>query len=496
MLICMNCNVEYEEGRKFCKYCGEPLVPKLEPISTQKKGNGPEEGKSVGKLICPDCQIIYEFGSSCIQCGSTLAPNIPPGKKEELKGNHKETTEERGPLEGQTPQEQQIKKPQENLICPDCQVIYERGNFCIKCGSILIPQFSPQIKKEPKEVHKPDVEEKSIPFQTIREPLIEVPRKKLVCPTCKIIYERGDSCIRCGLTLVTQLPLQEEEKSKCPEPPEVDFEPSPLPSPEEKDLGDIERAKHKEVKLSPAPEVETTEETPLVAPPEQQPTKRLTDDLERRSSFFKKRKIDYRRLSLEVGSITILALAGGYFLWSVYSHMSKETGAETRRSKEVPSSVLLAPSVATNASAPASMPKENDKRETEQNTAIHSTPSDAMVAETLEIEKIKGMLENIRQANLKKNIDLFLSCYSIDFKDREVKKKATLDNWKKFDYLDLSYDLRNPSISGDTAKAKVEWLIKIFPTTGGKPQESKTILDVLLKKEEGEWKIKEVKLVG
>jgi hypothetical protein len=496
MLVCMNCNVEYEEGRKFCKYCGESLVPKLEPISSQKKVNGPEEGKSVGKLICPDCQIIYEFGSSCIQCGSTLAPNIPPGEKEELKGNHKETAEEKGSLESQTPQEQQIKKSQQNLICPDCQVIYERGNFCIKCGSILVPQFSPPIKKEPKEVHEPTIEEKSIPLQTIRGPLIEAPRKKLICPTCKIIYERGDSCIRCGLALVTQLPLQEEEKSKLPEPSEVDFEPPPLPSPEEKGLEDVERGKHKEVEISPAPEVETKEETSLVEPPEQQSTKRLTDDLDRRLSFSKKRKIDYRRISLEVGSITILALAGGYFLWSVYSHMSKETGAETRRSKEVPSSVLLAPSMATNASAPASMPKENDKRETEQNTTIYSTPSNAMVAETLEIEKIKGMLENIRQANLKKNIDLFLSCYSTDFKDREVKKKATLDNWKKFDYLDLSYDLRNPSISGDTAKAKVEWLIKIFPTTGGKPQESKTILDVLLKKEEGGWKIKEVKLVG
>jgi ketosteroid isomerase-like protein len=176
--------------------------------------------------------------------------------------------------------------------------------------------------------------------------------------------------------------------------------------------------------------------------------------------------------------------------------MTKETGAETRRSKEVPGSVLLAPSMATNAAAPASMPKESDKRETEQKTNISSSPSNAMVADTLEIEKIKGMLENIRQANLRKNIDLFLSCYSTDFKDREVKKKATLDNWKKFDYLDLSYDLRNPSISGDTAKAKVEWLIRIFPTTGGKPQESKTTLDVLLKKEEGGWKIKEVKLVG
>jgi len=496
MLVCMNCNVEYEDERRFCKYCGEPLVPKLEPVSTQKKVNGTDEGKAVGKLICQDCQIIYEFGSACIQCGSTLVPNIPPGEKEELKSNHKETAEKRGPLEGQTPEEQQINKTQQNLICPDCQIISERGDFCIKCGLPLVPQFFPQIKKESKEAHELDVGEKTNPLQTIREPWIKVPHKKLICPTCKIIYERGDSCIRCGLKLVTQLPLQEEEKSKLQEPSEVDFEPSPLPSPEEKGLGDVERAEEKEVETPSAPEVELKEDPPLTETPAYQPTKRLADDLEGKLSVSKKRKIDYRRLFLEAGAITIMAVAGGYFLWSVYSHMSKETGPKTLHSKEVLSSALLTPSMATNASTPASIFKENDQSEIKQNPAIYSTPSDAAVAETLEIEKIKGMLETIRQANLKKNIDLFLSCYSADFKNREAKRKATLDNWKKFDYLDLSYDLRNSSISGDTAKAKVEWLIKIFRTTGGKPQESKTILDVLLKKEEGGWKIKEVKQGG
>jgi RNase P subunit RPR2 len=89
----MNCNVEYEDERRFCKYCGEPLIPKLEPVSTQKKANETDEGRAVGKLTCPDCEIIYEFGSTCIQCGSPLAPNIPPVEKEELKSNHKETGE-------------------------------------------------------------------------------------------------------------------------------------------------------------------------------------------------------------------------------------------------------------------------------------------------------------------------------------------------------------------------------------------------------------------
>jgi len=36
---------------------------------------------------------------------------------------------------------------------------------------------------------------------------------------------------------------------------------------------------------------------------------------------------------------------------------------------------------------------------------------------------------------LQKDIDLFISCYASDFKNREEKKKATIDNWKKFDYL-------------------------------------------------------------
>jgi len=459
MLVCMNCNVEYEDERRFCKYCGEPLTPKLELVPTQKKANETDRGKAVGKLICPDCEIIYEFGSTCLQCGSPLAPNIPPGEKEELKSNHKETAEKKGFLQGQTPKEQ-------------------------------------KIKKESKEVHELDVEGKTIPLQTIREPLIKVPHKKLICPTCKIIYERGDSCIRCGLKLVTQLPPQEEEKSELQEPSEVDFEASPLPSPEEKNLGDVEQVEEKKVETFPTPKVTLKEEPHLNETPEYQPTKRLTDDAERKLSVSKKRKIDYRRLFLEAGTVMIMAVAGGYILWSVYSHMSKETGPKTLHSKEVPSSVLLAPSMATHSSPPALMPQESVKSETEQNPAIYSTPSDPVVAETLEIEKIKGMIENIRQANLKKDIDLFLACYSTDFKGREGKRKATLDNWKKFDYLDLSYDLKNPSISGDTAKAKVEWLIKIFRTTGGKPQESKTILDILLKKEEGGWKIKEVKQGG
>ena len=164
--------------------------------------------------------------------------------------------------------------------------------------------------------------------------------------------------------------------------------------------------------------------------------------------------------------------------------VTKNSKAKTPPPAEISSPVLPSPPTPTTATSNVSIPQETEKRE------------DAVVTETPEIGKIKGLLENIRQANLQKNIDLFISCYATDFKDREEKKKATLAYWKKFDYLDLSYDLKNPSISPDTAKARVEWVIKISSKTGSQPQESKTILDVTFKKEEGGWKITEVKQGG
>jgi ketosteroid isomerase-like protein len=130
--------------------------------------------------------------------------------------------------------------------------------------------------------------------------------------------------------------------------------------------------------------------------------------------------------------------------------------------------------------------------------AVPSPPDTSKLPSTeiQEIRNIETLLENIRQANLKKDIDLFISCYASNFKDREGKKRATLAFWTKFDYVDLSYDLKNSSISGDTAKVKVEWLIIISSKTVKQPQKSKANLDVTLKKEEGGWKIEEVKQTG
>jgi hypothetical protein len=111
-------------------------------------------------------------------------------------------------------------------------------------------------------------------------------------------------------------------------------------------------------------------------------------------------------------------------------------------------------------------------------------------------ENITSLFENIRQANLDKNIDLFMSCFSRDFKGTERKRQDTLRMWENYSYLDLSYDLKRQTVTGDNADIRLEWLAKTSQKSSGKTQEGKTALDVSLKREDGHWKIAEIKPVS
>jgi ketosteroid isomerase-like protein len=89
-----------------------------------------------------------------------------------------------------------------------------------------------------------------------------------------------------------------------------------------------------------------------------------------------------------------------------------------------------------------------------------------------------------------------MSCYSREFKGREGKRQDALETWGFFNYLDLSYDLKEQTISGDIANVRLEWLIRISKKAGGQPENRRTLLDVTLKREDGRWKIKEIKPVS
>jgi hypothetical protein len=160
-----------------------------------------------------------------------------------------------------------------------------------------------------------------------------------------------------------------------------------------------------------------------------------------------------------LSGIFILVVAIGYFLWQ------KTSSSSPPLSKEI-------------AATPAGTP---------------SPQGQSPVSKNEEAKKIRALFENIRQANLKKNISLFMSCYSRDFEDKEGKRLAVLETWESFNYLDLSYHLKKQTITEDTADVRVEWRTRISPKVNGQSQDTRTVLNVMLTKEDGNWKIKAIK---
>jgi uncharacterized protein YbaR (Trm112 family) len=525
-------------------------------MSAPKKANRADEEKSEGKLYCPHCKISYEFGSSCIQCGAPLGRQTPPQEKNEPEVARGAQFEEKLPP-AETSQEKKIEAPRGKLVCPTCKIIYERGTSCIKCESALVPQTSTQTNGEPATSRGSEGEGKPLQVQTteeqfVAEVVVETPRKKLICPSCKIIYERGTSCVRCGEALVLQTSNKEKsespdtkEKSKSPDiefnlpssepdgledpflqkgstelpaasdrrpvaPPERPSLSSPS-SPKEKDSAVTERGKKRESRATPAQELGIDEDFFQDETPDQPVAKKSKGDSHKMVSLLDRLKKDYRRLGLEVGGIMIMVLAGGYLLWSAYSYFTGPKSPEPRAtiSKEVPLKTLPSSSSSTPPAAPVAEPRKSGDTERRLSVSTSSISKEAAPAppppevpktpsaETPEIGKEVGnimtLLEDVRQSNLKKDIYLFVSCYASDFQNMEERRRATLAYWEKFNYLDLSYSLKDLSLSAETAKARVEWSIKTSSKNGGQAQQNKSILEVSFKKEDGKWKIKETK---
>jgi hypothetical protein len=343
-------------------------------------------------------------------------------------------------------------------VCVKCHIEYENGEeFCRTCGSPLSTKEKPISRAEEKNKTK---EQK--------------PNGKLICPACEIIYEKMTTCIRCGATLVRQNPSQEKRE---PKPPQT--------------LAPKEEIHEEALKVVHPPEVkkeapkkpyspEVKKEPPHVQAPEKLGVEKLPGDIRRSVSTSRKSKKNFLRLPFGGFGVLILIIVAIYLLWSMYSYFAtKRSGPITSTSQENFGQILPDPSVPKTDSSAVLNREESEKKQPTQ-----------------EIEGIKGLLEKIRQANLQNNIELFMSCYTADFKDREGKKRTTLESWANFNYLELSYDLKKHSISSNSANARVEWLMQISPKTGGRPEKNKTLLDVTFEKEDGSWKVKEIKPVN
>jgi len=507
MLICTKCQIEHEEGKKFCKNCGSPLSTKAESSLKFEEVRQSEAEKSQGVKICPKCQAHFEGGKYCRKCGSILVVQSSPEEKEVPRVEpFTPDIKSESPQVGAT--KEQLEEPGGKLFCPSCKITYESGKFCKKCGSILMEPPPFQAKQESLGVTPPGVKTKppeGPPSEIKREPpeaeLIERKsvkklskewltlsdeKKKLEILIKKLEAKRtGISSDMFNTTYGRYQAQLKSISSKC-QKIQTDLE-----SVKAKTSGEInltanalkpfkKRLEEAQSLYKAAALTKTdfaTERTELkqeiklrenALRKHEQVISSLPNKMGGKVGAAGKLTNLLQPIPLIASGIIILIVVAGYFLWPKYSYLIK---------KQPQSGGLI--SKEGGVSSPIS-PAQTQPSTTSENQAQA-------------VEKIKSLFENIRQANIQKNIDLFMSCYSLDFKDREEKKKSTLENWQNFDYFDLLYDLKSQAISGDTANAKVEWVIKFSPKKGGQAQETKSFLDVTLKKEEGVWKIKEIK---
>jgi len=310
--------------------------------------------------------------------------------------------------------------------CTKCQTENEQENkFCKNCRALLFLQEEASAEGDGTDAHK---------------------KNKMICPKCRMVYEKEERCVKCKGKLVPKESLDQQVEEK---------------------IGDIfEEKECAPVHVSPVKQQEPTPPAPERDPlktslepdlkKESSPSltldgaaKRSLEDTLRILNRSRKRNTILSPLNLAMACVIVVIGVLGY-QWT--------TGSRN---------------------APVSA------------SAVSSSADNASQGEAQEIERIKALLENIRKANLQKNIDLFMSCYALDFKDRESKKRSTLESWKNLHYLDLSYNVKNQILSGDTADIEVEWWIKTSRDKDGPSQEGVTVVNASLKKEEGNWRIKE-----
>ncbi len=351
------------------------------------------------------------------------------------------------------------------LVCMKCHMEYEEGTpFCSNCGGDLITKEEPKPEKEDKKKEggvKPD--------------------ERLICPKCHLLFEKLTSCIRCGTPLVTQSALKEMKESPPPPTPEskkteskpaprseVKKEPSPVPS-SKKPPVEPRRGEPKQPYAA-----DMMQEPPSMEAAEKGPEKELPEDKREKALKLEKQKKSFFYSLHGILSIILLLMIVIYFLITQLL-TGERVGQRT-----------------------SSLKKTIESPEKESSTiskeASPTVPSSALPVVLLpqEIQKLLDLLENIRQANLKKHINLLMSCYASDYKDLEERRRTALQSWARYNYLDLDYVLKVESVSIDSAKARVEWRIRSIPVTGGQPEEGKSVLNVIFQKEKNEWKIKEV----
>lgn len=123
-------------------------------------------------------------------------------------------------------------------------------------------------------------------------------------------------------------------------------------------------------------------------------------------------------------------------------------------------------------------------------TPAPTSPTPAKASLEIALEEV---LQDIRQANLDKDIVLYMSRYSTLYPELDKKREDTLSTWEKNDFKNLAFNLSKIRALGENdAVAEVSWSILVYNKAKKKAETSDYTYQVWFSRELGRWKIKKI----
>lgn len=86
---------------------------------------------------------------------------------------------------------------------------------------------------------------------------------------------------------------------------------------------------------------------------------------------------------------------------------------------------------------------------------------------TITLQEISALLEDIRRANLTKDLGLWESRYTKAYLAQPGKREAQLDQWRRYDYTSLNFRIDSLEFSNTGASAVVHWEMVLKAAAGG-----------------------------
>lgn len=112
-------------------------------------------------------------------------------------------------------------------------------------------------------------------------------------------------------------------------------------------------------------------------------------------------------------------------------------------------------------------------------------------------EEMEEVLFNLRKAQIEKDIDLYMSCFSPSYPDLEQRRDNTLKNWRAFEFSQMLFNFDDmQEVAPDSHIALITWDIQASNINTQKITNSTQQYKVWFVKERGKWLIKSLEKEG